>query len=174
MDLLDSVIKPYIVDNCTYCRPDSGLKPFGGMVLELWRGGLERQWAWVENFTQPSDFILVSNPKTIQEEYRFICAEGREIVAASKYKSRYVLDVSIAVPEAARIKCQEILDTGFCPDPMFVLDLCKGADNNYYLLEVNAFSTAGLYDCDLKAVVAKASEIAWKKNQEYWRETLSS
>jgi hypothetical protein len=45
------------------------------------------------------------------------------------------------------------------PDPIFMLDVCESA-GQLWLVELNGFSCSWLYECDLSAVVARASELA--------------
>ena len=56
---------------------------------------------------------------------------------------------------------QNILENvEFRPDPVFVIDICKADDGNFYLLEIGSFSCAGLYACNLEKIVSAVSKAA--------------
>ena len=54
------------------------------------------------------------------------------------------------------------------PEIIYTIDICL-SDKKLYVLELNAFSTSGLYVCDFKPIIKKASELAimeWKEFHE--------
>lgn len=145
MGNVSSVIK-YTKDDCVFIRPDRGDKPFKGRVFSLDELPLLRL---DQEFTD----VVISTPKTILGEYRFVCSKS-EAIAASSYR---ILGQPVwlpDVPEKATDRClKELLKLQNFPDPVFVMDICNDADGDFWVLELNAFSGSGLYACDKAAIV---------------------
>lgn len=149
-----------------FIRPSSGQKTFTGKVFleKHW----DKNWEWVEEYTEPESLIIISSPKVIDREWRFIVADG-EIITGSLYKERIgslftskyreVDDANDIKDALALVKAKEVAAEGYHPDPMFVIDICE-SNNKMYLLEIGSFSCAGLYDCNITKVVDAASQIA--------------
>jgi hypothetical protein len=149
-----------------FFRPNSGLKPFIACVQDVSSksGFVSSWWPWVEQFMEPSDIIVVSTAKDILKECRFVCAE-HEIIAGCQYRKGVKSQYDHGYPDEAKILADIIARESYQPDPMFIIDICQGADEQYYLLEINSFSCGGLYACEMEPIVKKASEIAlreWK------------
>jgi hypothetical protein len=103
--------------------------------------------------------VVVSSPKPILREWRLVVAAG-QIVAGSKYREG---DESVRQPgvDAGAIAfAQAVLAAGYAPDPVWVMDICQTADNEFHLLEIGGFSFAALYACDKDAVVRAVSAVA--------------
>jgi hypothetical protein len=142
-----------------YIRPDRGDKPFVGQLLDM--QDFERFWNNnVVCTAEDQDLVVVSTPKTIQGEWRYVCSHHKEIIAQSTYqyqgKRTYI---PFAPPKATEL-VNKVLDTGYFPDPVFTIDICQDADGTFWLLEYNSFSSAGLYACDKKSIAEKVSSIA--------------
>ena len=155
---ITELFEMYGKEDCIFIRPSSGFKTFTGKVFS--KDNFDSDWKWVDEFTNPEDLVIVSTPKDIKAEWRFVIAEG-EVISGSMYKlnktPKYKREwFSEAINLANEVAKQ------FSPDPMYVLDICQGADDNFYLLEIGSFSCAGLYSCDVEPIVRRASEIALK------------
>jgi len=150
-------------DDKLFMRPNSGLKPFTAQVFNL---GLNDQsylfdadWGWVKEFTDPETLIVIAGPKVIQGEWRFIVA-GKEVITGSQYQLKdNDLKTAPEYPQEAWDLAVEVACT-YQPDPMFVVDICLGEDNKYYLMEIGAFSIAGLYSCNMEKIVQAAVKVA--------------
>jgi hypothetical protein len=70
-----------------------------------------------------------------------------------------------AVPEGATEMCKKVLQKEYYPDRIFCVDICEDGDGEFWLLELNSFSSCGLYACDKDKIVKRVSEIAWEKFQ---------
>lgn len=142
-----------------FIRPSSGLKPFTGMVFIAREPHWSSDWQWVKMGTNENDVLLVARPfgheDRVTNEWRFIAAEG-EIIAGSHYMNS---DYESPVADEAREMAVETAKV-YQPDPMYTVDVCKTADGKFHIMELNSFSCAGLYGCDLKLVVERAIEIA--------------
>jgi hypothetical protein len=147
-----------------FFRPSSGLKPFVACIqnVESKDAFKSSWWPWVEQFMEPSDIIVVSTAKDILKECRFVCAE-HEIITGCQYRKGEKSQYDPGYPDGAKKLADMIAHETFSPDPMYIIDICQGADLNYYLLEINSFSCGGLYACEMDPIVKRASEIALKE-----------
>lgn len=151
-------------DDKLFMRPNSGLKPFTAQVFNL---GLQndesylftKDWRWVEEFTDPDTLIVIAGPKTIQAEYRFVIA-GTEVVTGCQYMPEIV----VGWTQKARDLAAEVAKE-YQPDPMFIVDICFDGEK-YWLMEIGAFSVAGLYACKMEDIVSAAVKIA----EEEWKD----
>lgn len=142
--------------NPVFLRPSRADKPFSGFVAHS-AEEIDRQLEKVEAF----DLVVVAPAKAIEVEYRMVAVRGKGIVAASQYMQSGQFTVQREVPARAfevAASVVEMLGVDF-PDPMYIVDIAHVA-GEYRLLEINGFSYAVLYDCDLEAIVRAAHEEA--------------
>ena len=149
---------------CLFIRPSSGFKLFTGTVVHVDK--YERE---VECFglydVEPHKVVVVSEPQNLLEEWRLVIADQR-CVTGSLYKNAGKIVHSPEVP-------QEVIDYGnlvagtWQPDPVFVLDVCRLKSGELKLIEINSFSSSGLYVCDKAKIVEAASAMAVKEWGEY-------
>jgi len=154
------------IDNCVFVRPSSGFKEFAGSVVpfdEMDKNALGFGF-YHEN---PELMTVVTTPKVLTKEWRFVVAK-KKVITGSQY--RLGKDVE---PELVEIDCeaalyaQSIVDkVEWEPDPIYTLDVCE-SNGELFLLELNGFSTSGLYDCDLETIIRVASKMA----EEEWADT---
>lgn len=147
-----------------YIRPSSGLKPFSGMVFIAKDPYWSTDWSWVQESTKEDDILLIARPyeheNRIESEWRFIAAEG-EIITGSQYKKEGTLDYSQSFEQEA-LELARATAKVYQPDPMYTVDICKNAKNEFFVMEINSFSCAGLYSCDMKLIVNRCLEIVRK------------
>ena len=149
-----------------FFRPNSGLKPFSAGVYS--KEQLKSLWSFVEDYTDPESLIVISHPKMVKAEWRFVCSRG-EVLTGCQYEKNNSIDYQPGYPEEARALAEEICKQ-YEPDPIFVVDICLGSDDAYRLMEINSFSCGGLYACEMEPIVARAAELAskeWEEYQEY-------
>ena len=145
-------------DDKLFMRPNSGLKPFTAQVFNLELQNDEsylfaKDWRWVEAFTDTDTLIVIAGPKTIQAEYRFVIA-GTEVVTGCQYMP----EIAVGWTQKARDLAAEVAKE-YQPDPMFIVDICFDGEK-YWLMEIGAFSIAGLYACKMEDIVLAAVKIA--------------
>jgi len=116
----------------------------------------------------PTTRIVAAQPKSIGHEWRVVVAEHRPL-AASQYYDRGLKKLTGGCPhEVWQFVEQVLAAVAWEPDQVFVMDVCE-SEGKLYVLELNGFSCAGLYECDLTKVVSKASDLAeraWKATHE--------
>ena len=162
-------------DGRFFARPSTGFKSFTGQVFS--HDHFDRDWEWVEEFSYPENIVVVSSPKDIFVEYRFVCAD-KKIVAGTRYKlngkeSNLSLEACRA-GGATQIKeiiafAEEIALQEWQPQPIYTIDVALRDNLEIGLMEINSFSCSGLYDCNPEPIVKAASELAWKEHQECWK-----
>jgi hypothetical protein len=151
-------------DDRVFIRPDSPLKLFTGQVATRQTFSADLEFMAFYEFPI-SSLVLVSSPKTILKEWRFVVAAG-EVVTGCQYKNDGKLDCQPQYDENAFDLAKSIAAIEYEPDPVWVMDICKTSDNAYHLLEIGGFSFADLYACNMSAVVAAVSAAAhavWQK-----------
>jgi hypothetical protein len=151
-------------DGCVFIRPSSGFKTFTGQLFTLER--FTQDWQWVIDFTDPDCLVVISTPKNILAEWRFVVTHDG-IITGSLYKKdgkREHREIGDDPDDrSAYVKANEIARGSFIPDTVYVIDICKGADGEFYLLEIGSFSCAGLYGCNMERIVTEVSAIAQKE-----------
>jgi hypothetical protein len=80
-------------------------------------------------------------------------------------KSQYrwdKLDIRIdTLPECDRL-AEQVAEHKWQADRVYVCDIAQ-TDEGPKIIELNAFSSSGLYACDTRAIVKGVSEAAWKE-----------
>jgi hypothetical protein len=148
-------INIYGKEGYIFLRPDSGQKTFQAKLIET--RDIDR-FCEAQKFIE-HDLVVVSTPKNIQWEGRFVVSKDGEIIAQSTYRQDGKSVVTPSVPRESIELCNKLIKIGYYPDSIFCIDICQDSDGNYWLLEINSFSSAGLYACDKNKVVNKLSEI---------------
>jgi hypothetical protein len=149
-----------------FLRPDSGQKPFQARLTDL----LDFDRFVESEIGRIHQLIIVSTPKNIGGVWRFVVTSKKEIIAYSTYKYQGQITRIPSAPQGATDLVKEMLEVPYYPDSVFVMDVCEDNDGKYWLLELNSFSSAGLYECDKTAIVQRVSAIAeeewavWRKN----------
>jgi len=133
-----------------FVRPDSGLKSFSGQVID------ETFWnAYVNMFRKREvDDIVVSSPKKVGNEFRFVVFHNGFIKSGSSYikddKISYeeIFSTHPAYRSAKRVAedCSVKVENG-----CYILDMVE-TPTEYKVVEINAFSTSDLYDCNRRRI----------------------
>jgi len=147
----------YGKDGVIFIRPDSGEKTFQAGLLDI----IDLAQLHESNTDCEHDLMLVSTPKNIRWEGRFVVSRKREIIASSTYRFQGQVAKIPSVPEETTKFCKKLLrEVNYLPDSVFCFDICQDNDGECWLLELTSFSSAGLYETNKKAIVEKVSEIA--------------
>lgn len=168
-----SIKKSYLIDNIKksniddiFIRPNSGDKSFTGRCIKL--KNLEQELDSIKNIDTVSDneLCLISKTEEIEEEYRFIIIDNK-VISCSKYKSKNELDLKLIDVSSPMFKIvQEFINKSKFYETAYTIDICSLKNSNEYkIIELNSFSSADLYRCDLNKIVEKISEISildWK------------
>lgn len=152
-------------DGRIFVRPDSPLKLFTGQVAT--RDTLAADIEFMGFYEFPGNsLVVVSSPKTILHEWRFVVANG-QVVAGCHYKQGDEFDARPDYDRQAFELAKQIASIDYQPDPVWVMDICQTADRAFHLLEIGGFSFSNLYAChmpDVVAAVSAAARAEWKKS----------
>ena len=163
----ESVYRWYgLYDNCIFMRSNSGAKSFNGAIFP--KEELDSEMQLINTGGgKPSDeiIVIISTPKVIEKEWRIVIA-NRRAISYSQYKKDGKVDIIEGCDSGAIELANLVAKEEWQPDYVYTLDICKSNDD-YYLLECNSFSCAGLYDCSVKRIVKSVSEVALKEWREY-------
>jgi len=149
-------------DEEVFVRPTGCHKLFTGRLIskESFATGL------APTRYDPATLVVVAAPKNIQREWRLVVI-GDQIVAGCQYAERGRKSIRPGCPDAVQQYVEGIMkEVRWRPDPIFMMDIGE-ADGQLWLIELNGFGCSWLYQCDLPAVVAQASELAartWEKS----------
>lgn len=156
------IYEKFGVDNCVFFRPNSGFKTFQGQIIL--RENFESEWNWMMEFSDEDSLAVVSSPKVINEEWRFIVCD-KKIITGSLYKNNGRIDRQpFFEPNKSWYFAQEVANV-WQPESAFIIDICSSNDS-LYLVEINSFSCSGLYSCNTDIVVKEISNLAQKENFE--------
>jgi hypothetical protein len=145
-------------DGRIFVRPDSPLKLFTGQVVTDATFDADLEFMAFYEFP-PSSLVVVSSPKQIQVEWRFVVA-NRKVVTGCQYRAGDNRQPQRVCDPRASDLASEIAAQHFQPDPVWIIDICKTEDQAFHLLEIGGFSFADLYACDKKLVVEAVSTAA--------------
>jgi hypothetical protein len=82
------------------------------------------------------------------------------VIAGSQYKRQGKIDPQASYHAEAMKLASQIALSGFQPDRVWVMDICRTTDGRYSMLEIGGFSFADLYACDKDAIVSEDSRVA--------------
>jgi hypothetical protein len=141
-----------------FIRPDSGAKPFTGYVV---KPDEEYKIQQLIEDVGPETLVIVAPEKPITAEWRFVICD-RKVVTGCQYlptESKWI------DPESFRL-AYKISQNSWQPDTCYTVDMAE-SDGRMHLLEINSFSCAGFYDCDIAKIVEHASRAAIAEWNEY-------
>jgi len=160
----------YGKDSVIFIRPDSGEKTFQAGILDI----IDLAQLHDSNKDCENDLVLVSTPKNIRWEGRFVVSRYKEIIASSTYRFQGQVAIIPSVPKETTKFCEELLNkVEYYPDSVFCYDICQDNDGNCWLMELTSFSSAGLYATDKDKIVKRVSEIAEAEMLDKYKKTDS-
>lgn len=144
-----------------FIRPNSTSKIFTGQVLTEENFDFEvnslNQLSGVTNET----LCVVSSAVDIDAEFRFLIVD-HEVITGSEYRWDNVLDIRSDVQPEAQAMAETIAKQEWQPDRVFICDIAMH-NGKAYLLEINPFSSSGLYAMDTRKIVQAVSKAAWSE-----------
>jgi hypothetical protein len=141
-----------------FVRPDSPLKLFTGQIATRDTFAADLEFMGFYEFP-PSSLVVVSSPKEITSEWRFVVAGGK-VIAGCRYKHAGGFNYCADYDSQAFDLAASIAAISYQPDPAWVMDICQTSDGSYHLLEIGGFSFSDLYACNMADVVAGVSAAA--------------
>lgn len=149
-----------------FVRPSSCRKSFTGQTVQA--STFEKDLDFMAFYdVAPETMVVVSSPKEIVSEWRFVVADQRAI-AGSLYKSQGKLEKHPVSDNDVWQFAGKMAANDFQPSRVWTLDVCRTPDGRLHLLEIGSFSCAELYACDMATVVREVSRIAcedWESHE---------
>jgi len=138
-----------------FVRPDSGTKPFTGYVTD------RHKIQSLLDSVGPETLVLAAHPQLIFNELRFVIC-GNKVVAGCQYLPIEDVDYStLALCLAIKVATHK-----WSPDLVYTVDIAETPDG-FRVLEINSFSCAGLYSCNLEPIVRSISQLALEEWADY-------
>jgi len=141
-----------------FLRPCTGYKngPISGGIFD--QHTFDKYIYFFKDELKKEDMVIVDKVRHIDYEWRTII-HGNRCITGCQYGSfdletqRYGFDPDPSFPDRVRIKAEEVARAiKWVPDPIFVLDIVE-SKGELSVMEINALSTSGWYDCDIGAIV---------------------
>ena len=144
-----------------FIRPNSGFKTFSGQVLK--RENCEHEISSLDQLSSVMNdtLMLYKAAQKLQGEFRFVIAD-KQVIAGSEYRWDNILDIRRDWPQECWDLAQQVANHDWQVDVAYTCDVAL-TDSGPKVIELNGFSCAGLYACDLTAVVNGVSEAALKE-----------
>lgn len=144
-----------------FIRPDSGLKTFAGTPLKY--GTLDFDIETLDKLSSVMDetLIMVAPSHNIRGEFRFVIADGK-VVTGSEYRWDGKLDIRRDWTPECEDLARMVAEHPWQIDIAYTCDVAL-LEDSVKLVELNGFSCAGLYACDLDKVVRAVSDAAVKE-----------
>jgi hypothetical protein len=141
-----------------FIRPNSGLKTFAGHKVKF--GTIDHDISSLDQTSSVVDdtLILVNQCQDIQGEFRFVIAD-KEVITGSEYRWDGKLDIRRDWPEECFTLAEKVAKQGWQVDVAYTCDVAL-TEEGPKIVELNGFSCAGLYACDLAKVVEGVSRAA--------------
>lgn len=142
-------------DDRVFARPTSVNKLFVGRCIERQNFAS----ALAPTRYDPATRVVIASPQEIAREWRLAVVDGR-VISGCQYAIGGDRAITADCPTVVREFAESMLKkVSWRPDPAFMLDVCE-ADGGLRLVELNSFSSSWLYQCELRKVIAAASELA--------------
>jgi hypothetical protein len=145
-----------------FVRPDAVTKSFTGMVVNQDDFDHEMNALAKLQHVMPEELVVAAAARDIRRETRFVIVDGK-VVSGSTYGWNGNGDIGLPIDDASVALAREVASRGWQPDRAYTCDIAlveDAGDLKARLIELNSFSCAGLYGCDLDAVVAAVSAAA--------------
>jgi len=149
-----------------FVRPVTGWKTFTGSVVDLKDVSLAT-FGYEHWDKGKTELVVIASEKSICNEWRFVVCNKR-VIAGSKYITNEEIEYKKVYNGRVWDYAQSVIsDIEWEPDPIYTIDICESVHGKLFVLELNAFSTSGLYDCDPDVVVETASDLAAEQKTYY-------
>lgn len=168
-------------NDCIFIRPDDGEKSFSGTVLAKnaieWKRSMELL-GFYDDMVKPHTLCVVSEPRNIVREWRFVLAPhkdgGFDTITGSLYKENRKVKLenvdgkwdllSSIEPDTFAFAIANQMHEGkaatnpWSPDPFYTMDICETKDGGYYLMEINSLGSSGMYECNRKTILERITK----------------
>lgn len=153
-----------VPEMATFIKPESGLKEFTGQVVHA--STLEDDLKKLSPYHEldPTTLVVGAHVKDIKAEFRYVICD-RQVVTGSEYRWDNVLDVRRDTHPNCDAMALKVAQADWQADSVYVCDVALLPDNTARVVELNAFSSSGLYACDTLKIVEAVSRAAEKEHR---------
>jgi len=146
-----------------FIKPDSGMKEFTGKVISYHNFDDEISSMNQIEIVNPETLCVIAEPKPIEAEFRYVIADGK-VITGSEYRWDNVLDVRRDTLPLCDELARHVAQMEWQADRVYVCDiaLSRGVPK---IVELNAFSSSGLYACNTHAIVEAVSASAIREHR---------
>jgi hypothetical protein len=144
-----------------FIKPDSGMKEFTGKVITWDKFDDEISSMNQIERVDPETLCVIAQPKPIAAEFRYVIADG-SVITGSEYRWDNILDVRRDTLPICDELAAHVADMEWQADRVYVCDIAL-SNGVAKIVELNAFSSSGLYACDTHKIVAAVSTAALKE-----------
>jgi len=140
-----------------FLRPDSPLKPFSGRVVarqDLSLQALDHGFY----YDDPHLSVVIAPVREVGREWRYIVYQHTVLTGSAYQATTRTAEVDDPTGPPWLYAC-EVARALSPPDPLYVLDIAE-VDGDLRLMELNPFSGADLYACDLGPIVEAVQDLA--------------
>lgn len=146
-----------------FVKPDSVTKAFTGFVMTREKYQTELTTLREKSAVEDDLLCVVAKPQAIEAEFRFVIAD-REVVTGSQYRWEDRSDMRLDVLPICRELAAEVARQPWQPDRCYVCDVALlDGHSRAKVVELNTFSSSGLYACDTRAIVEAVSAAAYRE-----------
>lgn len=145
-----------------FIKPDSGMKEFTGKVIHYDNFDDEISSMNQIERIDPETLCVIASPKPIDAEFRYVIANG-EVITGSEYRWDNILDVRRDTLPICDELAEHVASMEWQPDSVYVCDIAY-TQGTAKIVELNAFSSSGLYACNTHKIVESVSIAAYKEN----------
>lgn len=146
-----------------FVRPNRGNKIFTGTHIKYEE--FDKMYERIGFYgVEPHELCVISSPKNIKKEWRFLVVDGK-IITGSEYNKNgdgilYQSGPAFSFAQLA------VTNSNYNPDRAWTIDICE-SNHGLNVLEIGCFSCAGLYAMDKDLVVQEINRIALEEYNEF-------
>lgn len=144
-----------------FIKPDSGMKEFAGKTIHYDNFDSEINSMNQIEIVNPESLCVVAEVKQIDAEFRYIIVNN-EVVTGSEYRWDNILDVRRDTLPICDELANYVAKMDWQADTVYVCDIAL-SKKEAKIIELNAFSSSGLYACDTYKIVNAVTNAALKE-----------
>lgn len=147
-----------------FVKPLSGLKEFTGQIINFSNHNFEdiAKQLCPHGVIEPDVLCVLARPKEIKAEFRYVIV-NKQVITGSEYRWDNVLDVRRDTHPICDAMADKVAKAEWQADTVYVCDVALLPDDTAKVVELNAFSSSGLYACDTYKIVEAVSKAAAKE-----------
>jgi len=147
-----------------FIKPDSGLKTFTGKVITHENFDHEINSMKQIEIVYNDTLCVIASTKPIDGEFRYVIADG-EVISKSQYSWDHQLEVRIDTFPEGDALAEYVAKMEYQADKVYFCDIAM-SNGMAKVIELNAFSSSGLYACDTDKIAKAVSIAALKEFEE--------